>query len=346
MLTGDLGEQQAGPSPFPNPGRNVVVSVRSLEEAAEWYATLQDEAVSQGDHAAWRAWLHACEENAQAWQHIESVSRRFDPLRGQPAGGAVAAVAGVDAARRGTHNRRRLLNGLASVLGLGAASLLGWRYTPAPQYVAALRSTHHTGIGERREVVLLDGSHIWLNTGTALQVDYQDTSRSLILLGGEILAETAQDSRSRPFYVQTAFGRMQALGTRFNVRLGEEQTRLDVFDGAVEVRTVAGQVIRVDAGQSATFDRETVTPLGPADRVREAWRNGRLPADDMALGDLLAELARYRRGYISVAPEVSNLKVMGVYPTDDIDRALAMLEQNLSIQVSRTLPWWTTVAAR
>ncbi len=320
--------------------------VQSLEQAAQWYATLRDEAVSESDRLAWRAWLAACAENASAWQHIDAVSRRFDPLRAEPAGGAAAAVAGVDAARRANRSRRRMLNGLAGVLGMGVAGWLGWRHTPMPQFVAALRSDHYTGKGERRELVLNDGSHIWLNTASELQVEYDDAQRRLVLLDGEILVQTARDVQARPFYVQTRFGRLQALGTRFTVQQTAQQTRLDVFDGTVEIRTAVGQVLRVDAGRSAQVDSAGATPMGAADRVREAWHRGRLPADDMALGDLLAQLARYRRGHISVAPEVAQLKVMGVYPTDDTERALAMLEQNLPIRVRRTLPWWTTVEAR
>ena len=37
---------------------------------------------------------------------------------------------------------------------------------------------------------------------------------------------------------------------------------------------------------------------------------------------------------------------MGVFPTDDTERALAMLEQTLPISVHRRLPWWTTVEGR
>lgn len=330
----------------PGAGPRVAVGVDSLEQAAHWYATLRDDGATEHEHRAWRAWLQASPEHAQAWAHIDAVSRRFDPLRNPQAGGMAATVAGVDAARRATRSRRSLVKGLASAWGLGMAGWLGWRYTPAPHYVAALRSDHHTGTGELRAITLEEGSRTWLNTATALQVRYQDSLRQLVLLDGEILVDTASDARGRPFYVQTSLGRLQALGTRFTVQHTGPQVRLDVFEGAVEIRTAAGVVQRVQAGQAAAFDRSAVTSLGPASPVREAWHRRRLPADDMALGDLLAELGRYRRGHLHVDPEVASLKVMGVYPTDDTDRALAMLEHNLPIRVHHTLPWWTTVVAR
>lgn len=346
MPADELQPPHAGDPGARGTGPRVFASVESLAQAADWYAALRDESACEQDRLAWRAWLQASPENGRAWEHIDAVSRRFDPLRGPQAGALPATVAGVEAARRGPLRRRRLLNGLAGVLGLGVAGWLGWRQAPVAQLVAALGSDHHTGLGERREIVLADGTRTWLNTATALRVDYRHSARSLVLRGGEILVDTAEDAQARPFYVQTRFGRLQALGTRFTVRLTEAHTRLDVFGGAVEIRTAAGPVHRVDSGHAASFDAETVTALGHAAPVREAWRQGRLPADDAALGDLLAELGRYRRGHISVAPEIAHLKVMGVYPTDDTDLALAMLERHLPIRVRRKLPWWTTVEAR
>lgn len=321
-------------------------SVQTLAQAAEWYATLRDNSATEQDRQAWRSWLVQSPEHAQAWQHIENVSRKFDPLRAAGPQGAAAAVNGTQTARRMRLSRRRAFGGLASVLGLGLAGWLGWRHTTLPDRMMALAADHHTGIGERRELMLADGSRVWLNTSTALDVADEPGMRRLVLHAGEILVETAPDQRHRPFYVGTRFGRLQALGTRFTVRQYDTQTRLDVFEGTVRIRTAAGQVRLVKASQAALFDANLATTAGASDHLREAWRRGRIPADNLRLGDLLAELSRYRPGHISVAPEVAYLKVMGVYPADQPDLALSMLEQTLPIRVRRSLPWWITVAGR
>lgn len=319
MLPGDASAQPAGAPDDGAEGRVPGVTVDHLKQAAEWYATLADASATEQDRAAWNTWLAQSAAHAKAWEHIEAVSRKFDPLR------------------RGN---------AAGLLGLGSAMWLGWRYTPLPTLVAALRADYATGTGERRELALADGSRVWLNTSTALRVDYQDATRRLVLLAGEILIETARDGRGRPFFVQTPAGRLQALGTRFSVQLQERQTRLDVFDGAVEIFTQSGEQGRVDAGGAALFDAHALTPLASAAPMRAAWSKGILPADDMPLGELLAELNRYRSGHISVAPEVAGWGVMGVYPIDDTDRALDMLAQALPIRIHRPLPWWITVDAR
>ena len=67
---------------------------------------------------------------------------------------------------------------------------LGWRYTPLPHAVAALRADHHTSTGQRQRLVLADGSRVWLNTRSALDVDYRRQERRLIVLDGEILVQT------------------------------------------------------------------------------------------------------------------------------------------------------------
>lgn len=318
--------------------------VQSLEQAAQWYARLRDERATDADRVAWQAWLQTPAHRA-AWICIDNVSRKFDPLRGHGPQGTAAAVASGETARHTANARRQALKIIPGVMALGLFAL-GWRYTPLPHAVAALRADHHTSTGQRQRLVLADGSRVWLNTRSALDVDYRRQERRLIVLDGEILVRTAQDELRRPFYVDTTHGRLQALGTRYSVLQGRASTRVDVFEGAVAIRTRAGQALQLHHGQAARFDTRTIRALAGADPMREAWAHGVVPADNIRLADLLAELGRYRHGHLSVAPDVADIRVMGVFPTDDAERALAMLAQTLPIRIRRRLPWWTTVEGR
>ena len=321
-------------------------SVVNLEQAAQWYAALRDENVTDAERMAWKTWLEQSPEHQAAWRHIENISHKFEPLRGYGPQGAAAAVASVKTTRSTVVSQHQALNALVGAIGLGGLTWTGWRHMPLPELVMAWHADQHTGTGERRELTLADGSRVWLNTRTALNVDYQAGQRRLVLLGGEILIQTATDSLQRPFYVETVFGRLQALGTRFTVRHTDERTRLDVFEHNVEIYAGTNNTLRVKAGQAIEFNAATVSAPESADRMREAWSQGRLVVDNMFLGALLDELSRYRHGHISVAPEVAGLKVIGVYPVNDPDQVLAMLEQSLPIRVRRSLPWWITVEGR
>ena len=175
---------------------------------------------------------------------------------------------------------------------------------------------------------------------------YDDHRRLLRLYAGEILVDTAADPRQRPFLVCTDQGLLRAVGTRFSVRCGDSASTLDVFDGEVELSCAdSGERRRVAAGERAVFTRSGIAPEAPADPARHAWARGVLLADSLPLADFLAELGRYRRGYLGCDPAVASLRVMGNFPLADTDHALAMLETVLPVKVSRTLPWWVVVRA-
>ncbi|MNP78242.1 fec operon regulator FecR [compost metagenome] len=82
------------------------------------------------------------------------------------------------------------------------------------------------------------------------------------------------------------------------------------------------------------------------DESRQAWRDGRLLASDISLGEFAEQLRAHLPGHLGVAPQVQALRVMGSFPADDPERTLAMLESALPIRVRRTLPWWYSIEPR
>ena len=321
-------------------------SHEAMEQAASWFSLLQSGNATNADRARWQTWLASGAESQAAWAFVERVSLRFQPLQAVPAPRLAADA--LQAANQRLARRRTLLFGFAAMAGSG--SLLGWAVWRQAGWVDPLLAhfaDHHTGIGERRDLVLADGTQVWLASASAFDQDYRADLRRLRLRSGEILIQTAVD-RERPFVVDTAHGRLRALGARFNVRLDEAGgTQLAVYEGAVEITLAhGGQSTVVAAGKQVRFTADRWEETTAADPAREAWSRGILLAQDMSLAQVVAELGRYRRGHIAVAPEVAGLTVLGSYPLDDLNGTLAMLQQALPIQVRQPLPWWTTIEAR
>jgi transmembrane sensor len=316
----------------------------SLEQAAHWYAVLRDDDASPQARAAWSAWLDARPEHRRAWAHIEAVSRRFDPLRTESERDAASAAMRVST--RGIVTRRKALGCLAALSGTGMAAWFAWRLTPLPDYVTAMRADYSTDTGEQRDVTLADGTRVWLNTHSALDVDFNDERRLLTLKMGEILVDTAKDRHARPFFVDTRDGRLQALGTRFTVRQTDGSTLLAVFDGRVEIRTRSGASRIVEAREQVQFDANNIASPMPADLAHEAWSRGVILAENVTLETFVAELSRYTRGHIGVDPAVASIRVVGRFPAGRPAQVLAMLERDLPVRIKRTLPWWTTIEAR
>lgn len=319
-------------------------SHEAMQQAAEWFALLRSGAATKRDHAAWQHWLDCSSEHRGAWQYVETISRRFIPLRsGADPRPAVTALQTLGARRR---QRRQWLNGMVALAGVGLLGSVIWRQTPLPGSVMAWVADYHSATGEIREITLADDTRIWLNTASAFNVDYRPTLRRVQLVAGEMLIKTAADG-ARPFVAETCHGSLRALGTRFTVRLAEGATFLAVYDGAVEVRTAdTGRTRVIGAGEQVSFTGAEITSPEAASRAREAWTQGVLLAEDVPLRELVAELGRYRTGHLGVSPEVAELRVLGGYPLHDSDKALAMLESVLPIEVRRTLPWWVSIEAR
>ncbi|MNR90915.1 fec operon regulator FecR [compost metagenome] len=325
-----------------------VIAYGTLQQAAEWFALLRSDSISDSDRAGWQTWLSANAEHRRAWARVEAVSQQFETFT--PEQEQSAAVNALDASSRVRKQRRRALKMLTLLCTTGGVGWMTARLEPVQRTWLAFASDYSTAVGETRDVLLADGTQVWLNTASALNARYQPDLRRLVLLGGEILIETAQDPAqpARPFVVDTAQGRMRALGTRFTVRQMDGMTRLSVYAGAVEITpansAAAPQII--DAGQQVLFSAEQIETPVVADAAHQAWAKGVLFADQLTLAEFVAELSRYHQGYLACAPEVADLRVVGAYPLHDMNKTFAMLETALPVKVKSTFSWWVSIQAR
>lgn len=325
-----------------------------LQAAAEWFAILHDEGVSAAERQRWQAWLEAREEHRQAWLQVEAVSRSFARLPRAGHSGEAARLAVEAGSRQRRMQRRQAMKALVLFAAVGGLGWGGRRFGLWPGEAADFE----TARGETREVQLADGTRVWLNTDSALSVRFQAGERRLGLLRGEVLVETGKGepgvddpAAPRPLRLATPEGLLRPLGTRFSVRRDEGREggeTLAVFAGAVEITPHGAPEARrvIGAGQEARYDRHGIAAAAPALAMRQAWSRGMLVADDMRLGDFLAELSRYRSGHLGWDPAVADMRLVGAFPLGDTDRILAGLEESLPLRVRRTLPWWVSVEPR
>ncbi|HVR54615.1 MAG TPA: FecR domain-containing protein, partial [Pseudorhodoferax sp.] len=184
--------------------------------AAEWLVELQSDGLDAPARgrllAQLQAWRAADAQHERAWQRIEAMGQRLQPLADTPATRVLAQAA------RASHpeGRRRALRQLALLLFAGgAAGTVAWQVggDASGDWLAALGADLRTGTGERRSLQLPDGSALELNAGSAVDLAYGPQARLLRLRAGEILVRTAP--AAPPFMVETRHGSVRALGTRF-----------------------------------------------------------------------------------------------------------------------------------
>ncbi|WP_435782063.1 FecR domain-containing protein [Cellvibrio sp.] len=299
-----------------------------IQQAAAWMARMLADDVSAEDQQALLQWRMADTRHEMVWQKLQQVSNRFSALPNTVSSKTLLPSHGV--------NRRQLLQ-WASIGGLLAGT--GW-YGNQQQIPQRYLADYRTTTGEVRPVSLQDGSQLYLNTNTAIDVHFDAHERKIILHQGEILLSTGHETPRRVFFVETRFGRITALGTRFSVRQLDDRIRVAVQEGDVEIQPAnANANLRIAAGEQLEFTATLIEQPTQAS-TNTAWRDGLLVAEHMRLADFTAELARYRRGLLTCDERVAELKISGVFSLTNTERALANLQRSLPVTVQYRTRYW------
>ncbi|WDD94592.1 FecR domain-containing protein [Burkholderia sp. FERM BP-3421] len=310
-----------------------------VEQASNWLARLWSGEASDDELARCAAWRAAHPDHERAWRRLGGIEAK---LLSVPAVARAALQPGGE--RRSAPRRRRVLRALGLAVTAGGA-FQAMRGTRAWQVAAADQAT---GVGEIKAVTLADGTRFWLDTASAVDVRFDARERRVVLLRGAVCITTAHDAAGRPFRIETRQGVVRALGTRFVVRDDGDATRVDVFEGAVEIRTAAApmRAMRLAAGQSSSFSVTAVGAPLPADEQAAAWTRRLLIAEHMPVDAFVAALARYRPGIVRCDPALAAARVSGVFSLVDTDRALASLQAALPVAVVYRTRYWVSIVPR
>jgi len=218
-------------------------------QAARWVARLAADDVSASDRAEFQEWLARSPEHLRAygaaqqtWSDLDALAGLAsadgqvlpDALRGEVERcGAMVNTTVAGPWRPAGVRRAALLAAGLILAALGGMWMSQARRQPVPG-IQAVASELRTRIGERLQTMLADGSVVWLNTDTELQVAFSASRRSVHLARGEAYFDVAKDP-SRPFVVSVGDRTITAVGTAFNVYRRGDETRVTVLEGKVEV---------------------------------------------------------------------------------------------------------------
>jgi transmembrane sensor len=318
------------------------------EEAAAWIWRLDSAAGSAIDQLAFDAWLRQDSRHRRAMEELSKVWEALDGLAEAKRGERIATFtdAAKRAATRGRHFWWFAVAATIAVVVAGAA----WLQTGNEIQTLA------TAVGQHRNVTLVDGSIVTLNTNTILEMDLTRSVRQLYLRKGEAHFQVAHD-RSRPFLVHAGDAVVRAVGTEFEVRLRADQ-HVDVVvnEGRVEVQA-AGPVLPTDPGAHGQPARvTTVRALSAGEQLSTAsaayaivavsseqllselaWRQGAIIFDGESLSAAVSEIERYTDARIVVSDaSVAALRVGGRFRTDDVQGFLDGLQAALPVTIRRT----------
>ena len=217
---------------------------RVRDEAAQWFVRLQDGPLSAQERQrfdAWRGAQPAHQYEFDVLQGLWSAADLLPKARLQALGDAPVERPG----RRALMRYAVAASVVAVAVGLSVFSV----FEPKPY-----NAEFSTQVGEHRQVTLPDGSVMDLNSRSVVAVHYAKGRRGVELKQGEAMFSVQHDA-GRPFVVAAGAGQVTVTGTRFDVRLDADQTRVAVEAGTVKVQGQASDhIVTLTAGRGTHFD--------------------------------------------------------------------------------------------
>lgn len=306
-------------------------------EARRWFLVMQNKP-SRRQQTACAAWRKRDSAHEEAWCAIESVWQETaapgQRLAEKEADILAAYMVAMDKNNLRKTTRRRTTSIGALCLLLVMLVVGG---VQGPSWVQNLSADELTAKGERREVLLADGSKVLLDADSALSVDFTPESRRVQLLRGRAWFDVTPSKTA--FIVDTDRGSIRVLGTQFDVWLQDKMDVVTLVRGSVAVSSNGhSEPTVIKPGQQVTFNQHGVdTPISVNTQDVMAWQGGRYIFYRTRLADVVSEVERYRKGWIVIpSADLANQRVTGSFSLDDTDKALESLQASVGFQMRKT----------
>jgi ferric-dicitrate binding protein FerR (iron transport regulator) len=185
--------------------------------------------------------------------------------------------------------------------------------------------------GDQRNLILPDGTKIWLNAVSSIR--YPETfsgNERIVELEGECYFEVAHNS-SIPFRVKTNGGvEIQVTGTHFNIyAYSNEPVKATLLEGAIRVQSDKQSAV-LKPGQQALIKKAGLLEISNAD-VEEAmaWRNGILQFNRADVPTVMRQIERWYDVDVVYEGTIPEKEFVGKIPQKNtIQEVLQILELN------------------
>jgi len=319
-----------------------------LAEAMNWRQRMSEGEFSIDDEVELEVWLQADERRLLAFEQIGKVSAVFEPhaaspellmqrlallrrVRREATGRWIEPTAVLNAP-----SRRAAAGALAAsvIAGVGLWTMVG------------RGAVYSTGVGERRVIILDDGSVVSLDARSRLSVRYSARERRLELHRGQARFDVAHDP-SRPFSVTARQHTVVATGTAFNIDLLAPEMRVTLIEGRVLVlpekatlprarAPASGQQVELRAGQALVARKDQKVEIVAKADLNQAtsWQQGQLVFNDEPLGQAVERVSRYTEQKITVGDaDAAAIPVSGTFNAGDAKAFLEAVSEFLPVRV-------------
>lgn len=195
-------------------------------------------------------------------------------------------------------------------------------------------------IGKRSSITFMDGSKIWVNSGSKViyPTKFTDQSRE-IFVEGEIYLDIVHDE-NRPFIVKTRQMEIRDLGTQFNVSVYENEPSSNVVlvEGKVEIHIKGQEKSALSPSELFLYDNQNkksnILQVDTKDYV--AWKDGYYQFNQQKLDVVLQKLCKYYGIKIQWDEQVDELTCSGKLDLkEDLEEVFNVLQKVAPIEIKR-----------
>lgn len=284
---------------------------------------------TEADQADLEAWLEESLAHRAAYWRLKAAWQRADRL---------------NALRPSTSRNGAATRSLSANVGTKVATALICATALAASYWFASRpgvQTFSTGIGERRNLTLGDGSKIELTTNTILRLETDGQHRMAWLDKGEAYFQIVHD-QTRPFVLHSANMRIVDLGTEFAARREKGGIQVTVVHGSVGIAPetrLPTQPVRLVPGDAAFASANSISVTKrSSSEISDAlsWRQGILIFRHTPLSQVVIEFNRYNRKTLHLAdPSIAGMTISANLPATDVQVFARMAQNFLGLHVEQ-----------
>ncbi len=194
-------------------------------------------------------------------------------------------------------------------------------------------NTIETPVGGQYQVILPDGTKVWLNSSSSLQypVKFSSNERKVVLRG-EGYFEVKSD-KAKPFRVVSENQTIEVLGTKFNVNTYKDEpvVRTTLLEGSVKVSLVnRAEILR--PGEQAAIEGQQINIQKVDTEQAVAWYKGDFAFEGVELRNIMRQISRWYNVEVVYKGDVGDIKFGGsISRSKDIQEVLKVLSMTQGV---------------
>lgn len=198
-------------------------------------------------------------------------------------------------------------------------------------------NTIQTPRGGQYEVLLPDGTHVWLNSESSLSYNLDFKRQRKVTLTGEAYFEVTKNKI--PFIVQNELQEIRVLGTHFNVNSYKDEaySQTTLLEGQIlisSLNSIKEQAILVKPNFKVVTNKHSgITQQSIADTESiMAWKNGDFLFEDTELSTILRVIARWYDVKVDYNSLPSTRYTLQISKNVKLSEVLDMLEKTGAVK--------------